>query len=251
MTAVPDDEPTSPSTPSAKLKAAAKIGAVGMDEVIDVSEFQGSAIDWQRVKAAGVKGVIVKATDGLGSPDPLFEHHAKGAAAADLWIGAYHYMHMREAPRPQDVVQQAREFAKRYNDAGCRIWPGLDVEPDDNPHGIAGKVWLQAAFDCACEMSLQTRSKAIVYSYLDFWKSLGPEQFPELEICGSWVAWYGATPIVLSPWGSCDLWQYTGKGTVPGIAGNVDRSRTLGPIEGILRDVAPPSVPPASPSTSA
>lgn len=234
---MPDEEETTdPQTPSAKLRAAAATSV----ELIDVSADQApSSIDWARVRGAGVVGVIVKATDGLGSPDKAFAAHVKGARAAGLLVGAYHYLHMRAPPRPQDVVQQAAEFSALYLDAGCELAPAVDVEPDDNPVGLAGSAWLSATFDCAEEITMRVVGRPLIYSYPDFWLSLQPTLAPELEIYRSWVAWYGQSPIVLPPWGRCDLWQYSGGGSVPGVAGKVDRSRSLGPIGGLLR--APPA----------
>lgn len=237
------DETTDPQTPSAKLRASLPPPA----ELIDVSADQApSSIDWPCVRAAGIAGVIVKLTDGLGSPDKAAERHVKGARAAGILVGGYHYMHMRAAPRPQDVVQQAAEFSQRYLDLGCELIPGLDVEPDTNPAGLSGASWLGATFDCAEEITMRAVVRPAVYSYRDFWLSLQPHTAPELEIYKSWVAWYGASPIVLPPWSQWDIWQYSDAGEVPGIAGKVDRSRARGPIEALLR-FPPPSEQPTRP----
>ena len=56
---------------------------------IDVSTWQRN-IDWKKVKAAGIKAVIIRAGFGT-TKDNQFENHYAGAKAAGLKIGAYWY----------------------------------------------------------------------------------------------------------------------------------------------------------------
>ena len=60
---------------------------------IDVSTWQGK-IDWTQVKGAGIHYAILRSS--FGSPDPSqvdnqFENNYKGAKAAGIPVGAYHY----------------------------------------------------------------------------------------------------------------------------------------------------------------
>lgn len=65
-------------------------------KVIDISSFQ-QTVDFNKVKAAGITGVILRAGyTGWGSShsmnkDDKFESHYKGAKAAGLNVGAYYY----------------------------------------------------------------------------------------------------------------------------------------------------------------
>lgn len=201
-------------------------------EVIDVSAFQApGSVDWQRVRAAGVEGVIAKATDGLGSPDAAFLRHVDGARAAGLPVGAYHYIHVRTGQ--QDAARQGEQFAARYIAGACELLPAIDVEPDDNPAGIAREVWLQAVLDCANAVTQACGVRPLIYSFPSFWRSLSPETRPELEMYGLWVASYPA-PTVLPPWSDYVLHQYSGGALLDGLSGKVDRSRARGGI-GTLR----------------
>ncbi|GAF06834.1 glycosyl hydrolase [Paenibacillus pini JCM 16418] len=56
---------------------------------IDVSHWQGT-IDWKKVAAAGISFVFIKATQ--NSIDNNFLDYVKGAKAAGLLVGAYHYV---------------------------------------------------------------------------------------------------------------------------------------------------------------
>ena len=60
-----------------------------MNTFIDVSEHQG-LIDWDKVKAAGIDGVIIRAGYGRGNIDKEFHHNINGAILAGIKnIGIY------------------------------------------------------------------------------------------------------------------------------------------------------------------
>ena len=205
------------------------------DEVIDVSSYQAPAsIDWARVQAAGIRGVICKATDGVGSPDAAFLRHVDGARAVGLPCGAYHYARIRAIG--QDTRAQAQQFAARYFSVDCELLPCLDFEPDGQPH-VPAAVWLDFVLDLANEVTQAIGVRPLIYSFPSFWRSLHPETRPELAaLYGLWVATYAAAPAVMPPWtGEPDLWQYTGEGSVDGIVGHVDRSRARGSVDSLRR----------------
>ena len=66
---------------------------------IDVSTWQRN-IDWQRVKAAGIKAVIIRAGFGV-TKDNQFENHYAGARAAGLHIGAYWYSYAYDTDKAE------------------------------------------------------------------------------------------------------------------------------------------------------
>lgn len=205
-------------------------------ELVDVSSFQDPAsIDWARVLAAGVEGVYVKLTDGIGSPDPRAAAHVRGAKDAGLLVGGYHYYHPRIGP--QDTDAQAREFSAMYLDLGCDLRPAGDFEPDTNPH-VSAMTWLDGVEEFSDVVTQCCACRPLVYSFPAFWRSLQPETRPELELYGLWVATYAAAPANMPPWSSEALWQYTDAGIVDGIPGHVDRSRARGGIEALRRVAA-------------
>src|SRR5690242_10324712 len=61
------------------------------DKVIDISHHQDQSIDFVKLKAAGIIGVIHKATQGNGFKDPKYPGRRKAAEAAGLLWGAYHF----------------------------------------------------------------------------------------------------------------------------------------------------------------
>ena len=80
-----------------------------MTKGIDVSTWQGK-IDWNQVKNSDVKFAILRSS--FGSPDPSqvdnqFENNYKGAKAAGIPLGAYHYGY---AVSEAEARQEAKFF---------------------------------------------------------------------------------------------------------------------------------------------
>jgi GH25 family lysozyme M1 (1,4-beta-N-acetylmuramidase) len=182
-------------------------------KVIDVSHHQGT-INWSLVKADGVQGVFIKATEGKTVLDDKFDVNAKGAAASDLAIGFYHYAH----PENNDALSEAAKFANTVKGYKAVFPHVLDVEGEASKVGV-GKLsawcaaWLQ-------EVERLTGHPAMVYTGASFAKTyLGKRVAP----WPLWIAHYGATtPMANSTWDKWSVFQYTSSGAVKGITGNVD-----------------------------
>ncbi len=57
---------------------------------IDVSHHQ-EFIDWGMVKKAGARFAFIKASEGVGFTDPMFEENIRGAVEAGVLPGSYHF----------------------------------------------------------------------------------------------------------------------------------------------------------------
>lgn len=193
-----------------------------MVELVDVSGWTGGAIDWNAVAASGVSGAYVKVTQGTEYTSPLFLAQWIGARSAGLRVGAYHFL-----SHDTDPAEQAAHFLKAYDDVVQRdvMVPALDVET----------AWLGGDPKCADAAAtwLDKVSKALgvlprLYTYAAFARAFRSR--PELARYPLWLARYSAHdtwPPAPAPWTEVDLWQYSGTGHVPGIAGNADRSRSM------------------------
>jgi len=62
----------------------------GTNAIIDLSHHNGN-VDLQKAKAAGIAGVIQKATQGTSFIDPTFATNRQKAVDAGLLFGAYHF----------------------------------------------------------------------------------------------------------------------------------------------------------------
>src|SRR5579859_4101046 len=64
-------------------------------ELLDISGNNPLAIDFIKVRAAGVVGVYVKATEGVAYVDPHLATYEQHARAADVPVFLYHYLRVR------------------------------------------------------------------------------------------------------------------------------------------------------------
>jgi lysozyme len=209
--------------------------------ILDVSSYQGTGIDWKRVKHAGFAGVFVKATEGAGYVNPSFRAQASGARAAGLRVGFYHFARP-DTPHgaPFEAAQFAAATARHRTRADLR--PVLDFErwaanlpfavpgPDFTAQGLVGwaRQWMQ-------EVKSRTGDGPMFYSGLAFIERLAPTKPIGY---GLWLAAYGSNDgtehpyRVPKPWKRAVLHQFTSQGRVPGVPGKVDvsRGRSLRPL---------------------
>ncbi|SFJ44585.1 lysozyme [Paenibacillus sp. UNC496MF] len=185
-------------------------------KVIDVSHHQNDRrpIDWKAVKAGGVAGAFIKATEGGASKDPTFAANASGAAAAGLEVGFYHYAH----PELNSAVTEAAHFVSVVKGIKADFPHALDVEGQASKIGAEALTawcvaWLQ-------EVERLTGHAAMIYSGGSFARTYLGKALGKWSL---WIAHYGATtPMANNTWSQWAAFQYTSSGTVDGIKGNVD-----------------------------
>ncbi len=191
--------------------------------MIDVSSYQGT-VDWKKVHASGVRLAYVKATEGTTFFDREHERNIKGARAAGMSVGAYHYAHPSHSPR-----DEANYFLSRALIENGDLPPALDLEISEGHSYEYLNDW-KAHFLHVVDEAIGVPHGTVFYSYYYFWKRMN--LFPDRPV---WGAFYGKDmycqidhvgPIL--PMGpTWSIWQYTSRGHVPGIAGIVDESKVL------------------------
>jgi lysozyme len=213
--------------------------------VIDLSHYD-PASDYGKVKAAGIVGVIYKATQGTGYQDPTYVAQRTAALKAGLKWGAYHF------GDGSDVKEQVANFL-----GFAQVDPDslfcLDYEPNSSSQmGLTqAKHFIEEA-----EQGLGRPGECVLYSGSQIKDTLksDPEGF-----WGSrrlWLAQYGSTPSWPSAWQSFWLWQYSGDGqgplphTVAGCDPNIDCSSYDGSPDELVAEwasgtVVPPPPPPS------
>jgi GH25 family lysozyme M1 (1,4-beta-N-acetylmuramidase) len=211
----------------ATMPPPAEAGALG----VDVADFQhpgGAAIDWGQVAAAGYKFAFIKVTEGDYYANPYYAADLAQAKAAGLYVAGYHFA----IPNVSDGASQADYAIANggYTPDGHTLPLALDIEY--NPYGAecygmspAQIVSWVSAF--TAEVQRVTSQLPIIYTTADWWNtctggSTGSGADP------LWVAGYvSGSPPLPAGWGNWTFWQYTSRGSVPGISGNVDVSYFL------------------------
>ena len=185
-----------------------------MTKGIDVSHWQGT-IDWNKVKAAGIEFAIIKAggSDAGTYTDSKWEANYKGAKAAGIPIGAYYFV-------GKDCVTAAagKADAERF----IQILKGKQLEypvyMDNEAQPASAKAGITEATIAFCEtMEAAGYFVGIYGSAVSGFKERMDDS--KLTDYAHWVAQYASKCSYKGEYG---IWQYSSKGKVDGISGNVD-----------------------------
>jgi len=193
---------------------------------IDVSHHNG-AIDWNLAREAGVEFAFMKATEGATFVDKNFKRNYAGAKAAGILVGAYHFFQPRIS-----VSRQVENLTRVYDVAADGdLPPVIDVEDASLWRGLSRKesADLTLAFIDGVRERLGSHVHPIVYASSSFVGDVlgGDARLKEHPL---WLAHYtsASRPRVPAPYGFWTFWQYTDRGRVAGLAGNVDINRFNG-----------------------
>ncbi len=189
---------------------------------IDVSKWNGN-IDWNSVKASGASYAIIRcgyrgSSTGALITDPKFAANISGANAAGLKVGVYFFT---QAVNEKEAVEEASmvlDLVKKYK-ISYPIF--LDVESSGGRADGIDKATRTAVCKAFCATIQNSGYTAGVYANKTWFTSkIDTGALGSYKI---WLAQYAAAP---SYSGRYNLWQYSSKGSVPGIKGNVDMNQS-------------------------
>ena len=193
--------------------------------VIDVSEWQGD-IDWAKVKADGVEGVIIRLGYGWGNnADRKAQRNISECKRFGIPFGIYWYSYADTPSIAKEegagVVAKLKRFGVRASDLAYPVyydlekwtWKGRQPPTDPNVYNDIVNNWY-GALQSAGYKNLG------VYSYTSYLQ--GPLKHADIYAKTTWVAQYGARMGFDSFPTNSRGWQYTSSGKVDGISGNVD-----------------------------
>jgi len=184
---------------------------------IDLSRFQTS-VDWETAHANGVNFAYIKATEGGDLFDPMFMDHWRGAAAAGVKRGAYHFFYHC---RPAD--EQARWFIKHVPKANGALPPVLDMEwtPTSPTCTLRrdGAVIREEARIFLDILERHYGQRPLIYTTVDFYED---NQLWQMDGVEFWLRSVADHPHGVYDGENWSFWQYTSTGLIAGIAGEVD-----------------------------
>lgn len=199
-------------------------GEVISHKGIDVSAHQGN-IDWEKVAADGVEFAFIRgAFRGYGTgklvEDTRFADNMKNATAAGIKTGIYVYS---QAITEEEVLEEADLLLKQAAPYGTDIPIVIDVEKvvadEDarmNNLTVEERTNLVLLF---CQTVENAGYKPMVYHNME--AGILMLDITALENYDKWFASYSSSNIFYYPY-EYGIWQYSEKGSVNGIKGNVD-----------------------------
>lgn len=180
---------------------------------IDVSKWNGD-IDFKKVADSGINFVMIR--DGYGKEsetqiDKKFKRNIEAAKEAGLDVGVYHYSY---ADSVEDAIKEARFCLKIIQ--GYKLEYPVCFDIEDRTQTSLTTQERTDICKAFCKEIEKFGYYVMIYCNLDWYKNyLYYDQLTNFDL---WLAqWDVETPSI-----SCDMWQYTDKGYVNGINGNVD-----------------------------
>ena len=185
---------------------------------IDVSYANGN-IDWSKVKGSGIEFAILRSTFGSESPsqiDSQYFQNAQGCVKNNIPFATYHFAYFVNEQTAKDEADFAIKKANEYKNYIKFIV--LDVEEDSVRY--AKNMGYNPDWT-TCSITFMERVKAagytpVLYSNYNWLKNIF--NYNKLK---NYKLWYAA-PDAQSPAYTCAIWQYSWKGKVNGISGDVD-----------------------------
>ncbi len=208
-------KPITPSIPRELKPFSLKKGMVG----VDISH-HNREVDL-KVLCDHVDFVYMKATEGTSFVSKTYEQRAKELNEIGKPWGAYHYYRVKNSPE-----DQAKHFLN-YIDKESGLAPVLDIEAINNnfksPHHTEDLLTFLSMVE------KETGLMPIVYTSYYYARDVikTDERFKKYPL---WLAWYTndfAKVKCPNPWGDVKIWQFTEKGNITGVTGNVDINKVM------------------------
>lgn len=187
---------------------------------IDVSVWQ-EQIDWPQVKDAGIRFAMIRlgyrgTKTGELQQDTYAQANYQGAKDAGILTGAYFFS---QAVSVEEAVEEAEFVLEMIGQWALDMPIVYDWEHTGSDTRTAN-VDRRTLTDCTiafCRTVEEAGYEAMVY--FNEYQSYNSLYLEELAEYPFWLAQYGR---MLDYEYRVNMWQYTDRGTVPGIKGNVD-----------------------------
>ena len=183
--------------------------------ICDVSKWQES-IDWEKL-APNLDFCIIKASSGKGK-DPYYDRNAEACKRLGIPFHAYHFCYCT-------TVEESKNEAKIFAEStkGTKpIFYVLDVESQSKVPKSNGKQIIET-FESELRNLLGKDIRIGVYIGHELYNQYGLDYQRYSYV---WIPRHGSNKGTVEssivPSHPCDLWQYTSKGKLPGIKGDVD-----------------------------
>ena len=184
---------------------------------VDVSEYQGN-INFNKVKDAGISFMCMRSTKKNGSVDATFERNLNGCISHKLDYSCYKYAY---ATTHDQARQEADSVINLLKDRKMPIW--YDMEDKSlPPFGNDAIEGVALAFIGECK---EAGYDVGIYCNKSWYDNYINQYLKDKYVF--WIARYGKNTGLLDEkykptMKNVIAWQYTSKGQVPGINGNVD-----------------------------
>ena len=195
---------------------------------IDVSKYNGS-IDWKKVKKDGIEYAMIRVgyrSYGANSKlykDPKFDENVKGALNAGIKVGVYFYSQAITRAEANEEADFVVDQIRKYN---ITLPVAIDFEYASTSSGATGRLYnanlskKNATNVCKGFCSSVKAEGYVPMVYAN--KSMLLNHLNADELSDRYMIWISNYTTETSYTGAYSVWQYSSKGSVDGVSGNVD-----------------------------
>lgn len=198
---------------------------------IDVSKYQGT-IDWKKVAASGIEFAMIRVghrtlKTGVVTEDTKAKYNLQEATKYGIKVGAYFFSTAVNEKEVNEEVAFVTSIIDKYQ----ITYPvAYDCEGFDDSENRQYNMSIAERTN----MAILFMNKISDHGYTPMFYGSKSDMEDEIQwdmdrissIYNVWVAQYPAAPYPQTPASTYSgphvMWQYTSKGSVPGIKGNVD-----------------------------
>lgn len=195
---------------------------------IDVSKWQGSKIDWAKVKATGIDYAILRAGYGsyISQKDPTFERNYAECKSLGIPVGVYWYVYAKTLDGIKQEVKTLLEAIK-----GKQFEYPIYLDIENEAQASMTKAALTQMIETGCTALEQAGYFAGVYTYTSF-----ASYMDYAGLAKKYTMWLADYRKNYNTTLTRDMHQYTSSGTVTGIGGRVDCNRAYVDFPAIIRE---------------
>lgn len=199
-------------------------------KVIDVSEHNG-AINWNKVKSAGIDGAVLRIGYGEGVEDKCFARNLSEVRNIGMPYGIYLYSYAYDVNFARLEANGTADLLDKHGCKDLSLPIYYDIEKFNTWSGHVAPS-SPAQYESIIRTYIDTMAargykNVHVYSYRSYMQNELKSDY--IWSRASWIAEYGANLNINNDKYSGDRgWQYTSTGSVDGISGNVDMNAFTG-----------------------
>ena len=188
---------------------------------IDISSYQG-VIDWQQVADSGIRFAIIRlgyrgwGREGRLVEDEMARQNLRGAREAGLQVGAYFFSQALNEQEVDQEIEMMLDILDGFQPDMPLVWDWEMPVPEARTANMDPRTLtdLQLYY---CEQVTELGYEPLIYFNWNMSRNL--LYLHELEEYPFWLALY--QDRMTYPY-RVEMWQYTDKGRIPGIQGDVD-----------------------------
>ena len=178
---------------------------------IDISHHQGD-IDFDSLKG-NIDFAMVRTSYGSFYEDKKYKQNIKGLERINVPYGFYHFSYATSVESAKKEAEGFINIIKKYNPTYPIV---IDIEWSNRTENVRADTLISIT-DTICSMIEKAGYYAMIYANLDYFNNKLNDS--RLDKYDKWLAEWKSNPTYKKSFG---IWQYSSKGQMPGINGNVD-----------------------------